>query len=253
MKLLKFGFLIIIFLYIYWVLYLYFNQDKLIFQNSYAKPIIPKYAKVITYKTSDGVLLEGGYLQNSQNAPLVLYFGGNATNVLEFLDDLAREFKGYNFIGFNYPGYGNSEGKPSQKKILKYALEIAKKYKPQIVIGRSLGTAVASYVAYKIEVKKVILITPFDSIEHIAKIKYPFFPISLLLKHKFKELEYLKKCKSNNIYAIFVKNDEVIPKESIEALKNSINFKKIITIDATHNYIYDINDTKKAIKEMLDN
>jgi len=181
----------------------------------------------------------------------VLYFGGNAANVLHFLDETASKIKRYNFIAFNYPGYGKSEGKPSEKLIEKYALEIAQKYKPKHIIGRSLGTAVASFVASKEDINTLLLITPFDSIESVASHKYPIFPISWLLKHKFKELNYLSLSRAKKINAIFVKEDEVIPKESIESIQKSIKFNKSKTIDASHNLIYMHPDIAKIIEQML--
>jgi len=231
--------------------YLYFWQDKLIFKNIYANSYMPQRAKLIEFTTSDGLKLEGGYLEHKKGLPLVLYFGGNAANVLYFLDDTASKIKGYNFIAFNYPGYANSEGKPSEEKILKYALEIAKKYKPQHIIGRSLGTAVASYVASKIEIDRLLLITPFDSIADVAQSKYPIFPIKLLVKHKFNELEWLKNSKAKQINAIFVKNDEVIPLKNIEQLKNSVKFNKTLTIDSSHNYIYEDKNISRQIEALL--
>ncbi len=238
-------------IYIFALGYLYFWQDKLIFLNSYSKGYTPRNIKVVKFKTSDGITLEGGYLEHKKGLPLVLYFGGNAANVLYFLDDRAIEIKNYNFIAFNYPGYGNSQGKPSEKAILKYALEIANKYNPQKIIGRSLGTAVASYVASKVKVDTLLLITPFDSIENVAQNKYSIFPVKLLIKHKFPELKWLKSSKAKKINAIFVKKDEVIPKESIKNLKNSMEFNKTVTLNASHNYIYDYKDISKIIDKLL--
>ena len=231
--------------------YLYFWQDKLIFKNKYANSHTANIAKLIEFKTSDGLKLEGGYLEHKKGLPLVLYFGGNAANVLHFLDDTAYKIKEYNFISFNYPGYANSEGKPSEKAILKYALEIAKKYKPQHMIGRSLGTAVASYVASKIEVDTLLLVTPFDSIANVAQSKYPIFPIKLLVKHQFNELEWLQNSKAKQINALFVRNDEVIPSQNIEHLKTSVKFNKTIIIDASHNFIYEDRDIPKQIEALL--
>ncbi len=294
-------------LYILSAVLLYFFQEKLIFKNYYAKDYTPAIAKTIYFKTSGGVKLEGGFVKNGEGLPLVLYFGGNAENVLYFLDDIAPKIKSYNFISFNYPGYGASEGKPSQEAIFKYALEIVKKYKPQKVIGRSLGTAVASYVASKEELNPkialadtssaliigsrgtevkprrtlrvrlrfppapllpstntsdapsnakfgldtLLLITPFDSIENIAKSKYPIFPISLLLKHKFKELHYLKSTKAECVNAIFAKSDEVIPKSSTQNLLNSFKFNKTAYINSSHNFIYAYEGISNLIETML--
>ena len=243
--------LLIATIYLLALAYLYFWQDKLIFKNNYAHSYMPHTAKTVEFTTSDGLKLEGGYLEHKKGLPLVLYFGGNAANILHFLDDTASKIKEYNFIAFNYPGYGNSEGKPSEKAILKYALEIAKKYKPQHIIGRSLGTAVASFVASKIEVHTLLLITPFDSIADVAQSKYPIFPIKLLIKHKFNELEWLQNSKAKKINALFVKNDEVIPSQNIEHLKNSIKFNKTITVDASHNFIYEDRNIPKQLEALL--
>jgi len=234
------------------IAYLYFAQEHLIFKKEFARAYTPINAKTVTFKTSDGIKLEGGYVEHGKDLPLVLYFGGNASNVLMFLDDTANRMKNYNFIAFNYPGYGDSEGKPSEKSILKYALQIAKQHKPDIVIGRSLGTAVASYVASKVPVKTLLLITPFDSIENVAQNKYPIFPVKMLVKHKFKEVEFLKESKAGKINAIFVETDEVIPKESIINLQNQIEFNKTKTINAGHNRIYQYPTIHKVIENLLE-
>lgn len=241
----------IVTIYLLALAYLYFWQDKLIFLNRYANAYTPTVAKLIEFKTSDGLKLEGGYVEHKKGLPLVVYFGGNAANVLYFLDDIASKIKEYNFVSFNYPGYANSEGKPSEKEILKYALEITKKYKPKYIIGRSLGTAVASFVASKQELNSLLLITPFDSIEEVAQSKYPIFPIKLLLRHKFQELSWLQSTKAKEVNALFVKNDEVIPLKNIEHLKKSVKFNKIEVIDATHNSIYEYKDILNKIKNLI--
>ena len=197
-------------------------------------------------------MLEGGYVENKKNGPLVLYFSGNANNVLEFLDNIATKIKNFNFIGFNYPGYAGSEGKPCERCILKYACEIFDKYKPEIIIGRSLGSAVATYVASKRKIKKLILITPFDSIEEIAKIKYPFLPVKLMLKHKFKEIDWIKKVKAP-VYVILAENENLIPKKCIENLLINIpNLKSIKVIkNSTHTDILQHKTIIKILKNYL--
>jgi len=241
----------LLFVYVIALSYLYFYQDKLIFANRYTKSYAPLKVKTIKFKTSDGLILEGGYIDHGKDLPLVLYFGGNGVNILQFLDETASKIQEYNFVAFNYPGYGKSEGKPSEKLIEKYALEIAQKYKPKHIIGRSLGSAVASFVASKVDSDTLLLITPFDSIENVARHKYPIFPVSLILKHKFKELNYLKSSHAKKINAIFVKEDEVIPQKSIESIQNSIKFDKSKTIDASHSLIYMHPDIAKIIEQML--
>ena len=248
----KWVLIVIVLVYFIGMAYLYFTQENKIFQRHYSKDYTPIHAQKTYFTTTDGLKLEGAYLENKKDAPLVLYFSGNANNVIEFIDKIGPKIKDYNFIGINYPGYANSEGRPCEECILKYALEIYDKYKPDILIGRSLGSAVATYVASKREVKKLVLITPFDSIENVAKAKYPFYPISLLLKHKFPEYKWIKKVKAP-VALLLLKNDDIIPQKSIENLLHNIpNKDKIIEIEGVkHGFIYDYPGIDKVINELL--
>lgn len=245
-------FIIVFLLYVLGGLYLYFIQDKKVFQRHFAKIYTPIIAKEIEFITSDGIKLKGAYLENKKNAPLVLYFSGNANNAIEFVDKIAPKLKNYNFIAFNYPGFANSEGKPSEKSILKYALEIYDRYKPDIVMGRSLGSAVASYVASKRDVKGVVLVTPFDSIENIAKSKYPIYPISLLLKHKFKEYEFISKTKAP-VVVVALEDDDLIPKSSLKnLLKHIPNLKDVIYFSGVkHGFIYEYEKIVEILNKAL--
>jgi len=209
-------------------------------------------AKKIYFDSSEG-RLEGAEVINCKNCPLVLYFSGNANNVIEFLDKTASKIKGFNFIGFNYPGYANSEGKPSEEVLKKISKEIFKKYKPDFVIGRSLGSSIAAYLASKYKFKGLILITPFDSIVSIAKQKYPFLPVKWLLKYKFNEAEFVQKSDIPTII-IALKNDNVIPKKSLENLiKNIKNLKKVIYLDGiSHGRIYEYKGIEKIIQKSLE-
>jgi pimeloyl-ACP methyl ester carboxylesterase len=233
-------------------MYLYLIQDKKVFNKKWAKPYIPKIAKKIYFKTSDGISLEGAFTKNGDNLPLILYFSGNANNAIEFLDKIATKIKNYNFIGFNYPGYAGSKGKPCEKCIEKYALEIFDKYKPNILIGRSLGSAVASYVASKRKVKKILLITPFSSIGCIAKIKYPFFPVSLILKYKFNEAKFISKT-DTPVCIIALKDDDKVPQKCLNILIKKIkNLKNIYYLNKIkHGNIYNYPHIENIIYKAL--
>ena len=231
--------------------YLYSTQKDKIFNRKYVQKITPKVAKKVEFKTSDGTVLEGAFVKNGNNLPLVLYFGGNGSNVISFLDDTATKIKDFNFIGFNYPGYGNSQGEPSQEKVIKYADEIYKKYKPDIVAGRSLGTAVAINVAATNRAKKVLLITPIDSILNIAKAKYPYLPVSMLLKEKF-QADIWAKDLDAKVAVILVEDENIVPKKSVEnilkSLKNVV-YKTTIK-GANHIDIYS-KDVAKELEKAL--
>jgi len=251
---LKMLFLILV-LYIGASYYLYSTQTQKVFNKSRVKKIEPKIAKKIEFKTSDGTVLEGAFVKNGENLPLVLYFGGNGSNVINFLDDLASKIEGYNFIAFNYPGYANSQGSPNQEIVLKYANEIYKKYNPDIIAGRSLGSAVAINVAAKNQAKKLLLITPIDSILNIAKAKYPYLPVSILLKEKF-QADIWAKDLNAKIAVILVENENIVPKKSVQNILSSLNnivFKTTIKganhLDIySHNIDKELSNALKALK-----
>jgi alpha/beta superfamily hydrolase len=247
---------LILFLYIGVNSYLYITQDEKIFNRKRVDKLEPKIAKRVEFNTTDGTILEGAFIENKKDAPLVLYFGGNANSVIPFLDNVASKIKDFNFIAFNYAGYGNSTGKPSEEVILKHSNEIYSRYKPEVVIGRSLGSTVAIYVASKNNPKGVVLITPFDSILNVAKAKYPFLLVEPILKHKFEANRWAKDLKSK-VAVILVENENIIPQNSLDNILNILSdkivYKKSVKgVDHINIYSKDISkELKEAIEAVL--
>jgi pimeloyl-ACP methyl ester carboxylesterase len=142
----------------------------------------------------EGKRLQGWYVPGrvSRTRPLVVYYGGNAEEVSGNLWDLER-LSGGAYLFMNYRGYGDSEGKPSQKAICRDALYILDTLAAQekipldhiVLMGRSLGSGVAVHVAAHRPVRGVILVTPFDSLLNVARHHYPYLPVRLLLRHPF--------------------------------------------------------------------
>ena len=173
----------------------------------------------------------------------IIYFGGNAEEVSYNISD-ARLFSARHLFFTDLPGYGNSTGNPSERSFFSNALQaydhIIKTHQLDaeniFIMGRSLGASVATYVASKRKSKGLILIAPFDSIEHIASNHYKWFPVKLLLKHKFKTDEYIDNVTSP-ILAITADNDAVIPainfNQLYEPRKNKINLLKSTRLTIT--------------------
>jgi len=232
-------------LYITIALLFYFLQGSLIFPTQY----VPKAIKVdphfqkITFTTENKVTLEGMMMITNTQAPTLLYFGGNAENVLYNAHNFAS-FQNYNLIAFNYRGYGQSSAQPSKDAILHDALKIYdhfnQKYTIETVMGRSLGSSVASYLASQRDIQKLIIITPFDSIINVAYTHYPFlhlFPTKAFLKHNFDTQEYTKNVKSK-VYMLVASDDKIIPRVHSDKLKTSIvNLQEYQVIKGGHNSI----------------
>lgn len=203
--------------------YLYFTQDAQLF-NAKA---IEKQAKVsgenivpLSLHVKEGVDLDGVLRQDeATDAGLILYFGGNADDATHFVT-YVKELQGYDIIAFNYRSYGSSTGTPSEQALFEDALKIYDTYakgRKVVLIGRSLGSGVATYLASQRVVDGLVLVSPYDSILSLAKLKYPFFPIDLLLKNKFETTTYLPFVKSK-IAIIEVEGDTVVPHYHLEKL-----------------------------------
>ncbi len=243
----------IILIYISICCVLYFYQARFIFYPP--KPDHSFYEQVKQYEyfiKTDNETLHGWNIKNENldHNTSIIYFGGNSEDVTYNIPD-SNKYSAKNIFFTNHPGYGKSTGQPSERSLFDNALQaydqIIKTHnlnaKDIIIMGRSLGSSVATYVASKRTSKGLILITPFDSIENIAIKQFHLFPVSLLLKHKFKTIDYIDRVNCP-ILIIATDNDEIIPSTNLSNLYKTREKKiKLLKINnAGHN---DISDKKE--------
>ncbi|HEY3173357.1 MAG TPA: alpha/beta hydrolase [Thermoanaerobaculia bacterium] len=134
--------------------------------------------------TSDGVRLHGWWIHGGGRR-VVLLFHGNAGNVSHRLDraKLFVDRLGVDLFLVDYRGYGLSEGRPSEAGLYRDGLAIydaarGRGFPPKriILLGESLGCAVAVEVALARPCAGVALETPFLSVPALARVHYPFVP-----------------------------------------------------------------------------
>lgn len=151
----------------------------------------------------------------------LIYFGGNGEDVSLDMPDLAGAFPTHSIYLLNYPGYGSSRGKPSEKAIMDAAFALFDRvhtsHQNVIVIGRSLGSGVAVHLASARPVYRLVLVTPFDSFADPAAAAYPYFPARLLLRDKFDSGRYAPAVTAST-RIIAAQYDEIIPRASTERL-----------------------------------
>lgn len=228
----------IIGIYIALCILLYIFQEKLLFfpqplSLQYNKSKFKKYEIIIKHQ---GIILHGWLILQpiSEEKPLMIYYGGNAQEVSGKLN-LLEKINTNSFLLLNYQGYGNSQGKPSQKALFMDALYVIDwlhqekdiAYEHMVLMGRSLGSGIATYIASQRPVQGIILITPYDSIKHVAQQQYPFFPIGFLLKHPFPSCQFAPKIKAKTLI-ISAEKDSQIPK------KHTLNLIQCFTIPVQH-------------------
>lgn len=156
----------------------------------------------VRFTSADGVTLHGWFVPGGDGATLVLLHGnaGNISGRLRRLADLHRWLDMNVFI-FDYRGYGQSEGRPSEKgtyldaeAALDYLATRADVDQDRIVLfGHSLGTAIAVETAVRREVHAMLLEAPFTSISAMASHGYPFVPgIGRILRTKYDSLSKIR-------------------------------------------------------------
>jgi len=151
--------------------------------------------QMVTVEAEDGVTLRGWYLppnpppRTDSTAPGLIWFYGNMETI-EGIAPVLREFRprGIGMLVLDYRGYGSSGGEPTEAGVYLDA-EAAWDFllsRPGIdssriaVYGRSIGSAVALYVAAERPVKAVVLDSPFTSGRDMADEHYSFLPTSLV-------------------------------------------------------------------------
>lgn len=151
----------------------------------------------IHFMARDGVRLHGWYVPARAKRGVLLFFHGNAGNISHRLDSL-RIFNrlGLSTFIIDYRGYGLSEGTPSEAGTYQDAEAAWRLLTEQrrhdaseiVVFGRSLGAAVAVWLAARHRPAGLIAESTFTSIRDLARVHYPFLPTGLLVRIEYPTL-----------------------------------------------------------------
>ncbi|WP_460142072.1 alpha/beta hydrolase [Pseudomonas sp. S2_E01] len=151
----------------------------------------------------------------------LIYFGGNAEDVSRNLEEFSQAFPDHALYLMHYRGFGGSTGKPSEEAIARDALTLFDKvyssHTQVAVVGRSLGSGVAVRLASQRPAARLILITPYNSLEELAVRQYPIFPVKWLLKDRFDSWKYAAHISIPTLL-LAAEQDDIIPRSSTEAL-----------------------------------
>lgn len=168
-------------------------------------------------KSSEGIEINVWYIPR-KDSPLVIHCNGNGGN----LSDRVEKFSllhslGFSVMGFDYRGYGESGGKPSEegfyedlRRVVSLSEKMGYKTKDTILYGESIGGGVALQIATEKDFACLVLESTFTSIKDMARIYYKLFPTSLLLKSEFDNLSKIKKIKMP-VVIMHSKEDEIVP------------------------------------------
>jgi fermentation-respiration switch protein FrsA (DUF1100 family) len=189
----------------------------------------------LTLTTSDDEQLDAWFIPADPARGTVLFCHGNAGNISHRLDSI-RIFHdlGLSVLIFDYRGYGQSTGRPTEKGTYKDA-DAAWQYlveqrgtQPEniILFGRSLGASIAADLATRQPAAGVILESAFTSVPDVAAQLYPWLPVRWLSRYQYNTRKKLADIHSP-VLIVHSRDDEIIPYSNGERLYEAANEPKL--------------------------
>ncbi len=157
----------------------------------------------VRFQTSDGLTLQGWFIPGGTRSNTTwLWFHGNGGNLGHRIDELAlaRPRTGDNIFIFDYRGYGQSEGEPSEKGTYldsRAAVDYLRSRPGAgnsriIYLGHSLGAAVAVELSLTHPPMAMVLVSPFTSVRDMAKLTLPFPPVGWLVRNQYDTISRIR-------------------------------------------------------------
>lgn len=171
------------------------------------------------------------YETNGGSSILFIHFHANAEDIgdsSQYMKLVCSLLK-VNCLIVEYPGYGLYKGKCSSENILKDG-EIVLEYlinelnipsKRIVLMGRSVGSGPATYLASKYDVGALILLSAYTSLKKLVRDHYGKF-VQWLIAERFENLERIKDVKCP-ILLIHGKKDELIPYQHAFELRKKVS------------------------------
>jgi fermentation-respiration switch protein FrsA (DUF1100 family) len=227
-------------------------QNKMLyFPTKHTEAVVLALAKdnrLEPWRDANGKLI-GWKRQAPHAAARLLVFHGNAGCAIDrayYADAFGALAGGATWEVFilEYPGYGSRDGSPGKDSFIaagRAAVEnllIADK-RAIFLLGESIGSGTAAALAGAVpdKITGAVIMIPFARLEEVAKARFPWLPVSLLLRDKFDNIAALAAYRGPVAFVI-AENDEVVGAEQGRKLHEAYaGPKKLIVLPgATHNH-----------------
>jgi len=221
------AFLFITFALLAFVLYQW--QHHMIFTPIYhrTKKGLGSDCTLLSMQSEDGVELEGVIYEPKDAENTLVVFVGRSHDGIALINRLSILYKKSRIITFNYRSYGKSGGVVSEKNVFKDALTLAKliqkNYGDFYLLGFSIGSSIAAYLASHHKVKALFLVGAFDSIYSLAKSRFynNIFIRPMIIKYKFETIKFVKEVQADTYLFVSI-HDELTYIKNARNLKESV-------------------------------
>ena len=250
-------------------LVIFIAQPGLIYYPEPGRNIIaaPDYVGLahepVEISTTNGETLHGWFVPAPAAKGTMLFFHGNAGNISHRMEYLLMFHRlGYNTFIFDYRGYGQSSGSPSEsgtyldaQAAWRYLTE-AKGIPPAriVLFGESLGGAVAAWLAMNEKPGALVLASVFTSVPDMAAKIYPFLPVRLLSRFDYNTIEYLRTV-TCPVFVAHSSQDDIVPFAHGRALYQAAREpKQFLELQGGHNsgFIFMREDWVEALGKFID-
>ncbi len=168
----------------------------------------------------DGAVLEGWSSHPLDGAVdgVLMYFGGRNENIV-WAPDMGSWLPRHAIYAFNYRGFGHSSGRPSERAAKADALALhdwvaaregGARMARLSVAGRSLGTAMALWVAQQVGAQRLVLMSPFESITHVLHRRTLGWTITPFITQAF-DCTRLARAYAGRTLVLLAEDDRAVP------------------------------------------
>lgn len=244
----------------------YFVQDKFIFpapREVYRTPAAMGWAFDDVSLPVDHETTRGWFIPKEGARGTILYSHGNGECIADSLEAVGiyRDL-GFNVLVYDYGGYGQSTGKPSEQRcyddvraMWKY-LTVTRGIPPDriVLFGRSLGGGPTTQLATEVKPACVVLESTFCSIPAMARAKFPLIPAWLILRTRFDNLAKVARITAP-LLVIHSRTDSVVPFAQGRALYERATCRKeFLEIHGDHNddFMVDKKTYEDGLKKFFD-
>jgi len=206
-----------------------------------------------------GARLHTLHLQSAEPRGVVFSLHGNAGNLGNWFTDVALyRQRGFDLFMLDYRGYGKSEGRIESEAQLHADVRaawdaIAARYagRKRVVLGRSLGSALAARLAADVQPDLLVLVSPYTGMGALATLHYPWVPRALL-RYPLRTDAALAAVRSP-VLLVHGERDDFIPAAHSVALQRLVPASRLaIVAGAAHNDLENFPAYFEAIASALD-
>ncbi|HEX4586219.1 MAG TPA: alpha/beta fold hydrolase [Burkholderiaceae bacterium] len=238
----------------------YLRQEAMIFFPEKLPPDYPLARPDVeqVWIRVDGAKLSALHLKLAQPKGVVFFLHGNAGSLGSwFVDTDLFSSENFDLFMIDYRGYGKSTGRIESEAQLHADVavawdSIAGRYRDlrKVLVGRSLGSALAARLAARIQPDLTILVSPYWSVAEVARLHYPLLP-GFLLRYPLMTFQDIGRIEGP-VLLIHGDLDPLIPLDHSVRLQAAARNAQLVRIaGGAHNDLQDFDLYRHAIAAAL--